>query len=168
MMKTVGLLLVAFFAFQFSLAQDNGNKQLPDITLENLNGKEVSLSEYADNGKKTVISFWATWCKPCKNELTNLNELLPTWRERYNAELLAISIDDARNSRKVGPYVNGKGWDFDVLLDKNKDTKRQLNYSTIPYSVIINEEGNIVYQHSGYYEGDEYKMEDKLKALNKK
>lgn len=168
MMKTVGILLVAFFAFQCSHAQDNGNRPLPDITLENLNGKEVSLSEYADNGKKTVISFWATWCKPCKNELTNLNELLPTWRERYNAELLAISIDDARNSRKVGPYVNGKGWDFDVLLDKNKDTKRQLNYSTIPYSVIINEEGNIVYQHSGYYEGDEYKMEDKLKALNKK
>ncbi len=168
MMKTIGILMVGLFAFQFSQAQENEKRQLPDITLKNMNGQEVSLSKYADNGKKTIISFWATWCKPCKKELTNLNELLPTWRERYNAELLAISIDDARNSSKVEPYVNGKGWDFNVLLDTNKDTKRKLNYSTIPYSLIVNEKGEITYQHSGYYEGDEYEMEDKLKALNNK
>ena len=159
------LTFVLMFLSVFVFAQET---ELPDLKLKNLDGKEVNLEDYGKNGKITIISFWATWCRPCKEELDNINELLPEWRDKYGVELLAISIDNSRNIMKVKPYVEGKGWDFEVLLDVNEDTKRALNFAAVPYTLVIDEKGKIVFKHSGYYEGDEYELEDKIIAISKK
>lgn len=140
--------------------------KIPDTEVTTLKGNKVKLSNELASDKYTIISFWATWCKPCKKELSNLSYLLPKWKKQYDVELLAISLDNSQTSRKVRSYVNGKGWQFDVLLDPNNNTKRQLNFNAIPYSMIVDKNGKIIYKHSGYKSGDEYAMKDELKKAS--
>ncbi len=141
------------------------NRELPDVTIQDLSGKKVAIQDYGSNGKITVLNFWATWCVPCKKELDNVAELYPEWVEKYDMELIAISVDNARTATKVKPMVNAKGWEFEVLLDQNNDLKRALNFQEVPYTFLIDQEGNIVYSHGGYVEGFEYEMEDMIKEL---
>ena len=140
-------------------------RQLPDVKLKNVSGRTVSLTDYAENGKITIFSFWATWCVPCKKELNNINYVIDDWKAQYDAELVAISIDNARNAAKVKPYAAGQNWSFEVLLDTNEQTKRAFNFQTVPYTVVADRNGRIVYKHSGYVEGDEYELEEKLAEL---
>lgn len=139
---------------------------LPKVTLKDLQGNTVNIAELASEGKPLIISFWATWCTPCKKELTNYADLYEDWQADFGVKIVAISIDDARNTAKVKSYVNGVKWPFEVLLDPNEDMKRSLNFQTVPFTILINKEGNIVYRHNSYVEGDEYVMEEKLKKLS--
>ena len=162
----LGLILVFTIGALTTHAQELGEASaVPEAELKTLTGSKVELNEQLADDKHTIISFWATWCKPCKKELSNLNYLMPEWKEQFDVELMAISLDNAQTSRKVKSYVNGKGWQFDVLLDPNNNTKRKLNFNAIPYSIIVNKDGKVIYKHSGYKSGDEYEMEDKLKEV---
>ena len=155
------------FMSAYSYAQDDNSSMsyLPEITLKDIDGKDVNLSDYGANEKITVISFWATWCKPCIKELKNINALLEEWVEDYNMELVAISLDDSRNAAKVKPTVNALYWDFDVLLDPNGELQRAMNVANPPVTFLVNQSGQIVYTHTGYVEGDEYDLEDHIKEL---
>ncbi len=162
-MKKIVLLLISVFLFSSAFSQvEVKNKKLPSLELKDLNGKIVNLNKYAENEKITVISVWATWCAPCIKEITNINEILDDWYDEYDMEFVIISIDNSRNAMKVKPFVNGKGWDFDALLDVNSDTKRALNYSNPPFTLLVNKDGEIVYRHTGYVEGDEYNLEEEI------
>lgn len=138
---------------------------LPSVTLKNTEGENVDVSTYAKNGKITIISFWATWCKPCIKELRNLNDLLEDWEEDYNVELVAVSVDDSRNSARVKPFADGQGWDFDILLDPNGELQRDMNVTNPPVTFLIDQNGNVVYTHTGYLEGDELDLEDEIIKL---
>lgn len=173
-MKKIFLVVLISFLFLGAKAQDKSNikkvfteKELPNIILKDINGKSKNVADYGKNGKITVLSFWATWCAPCKKELNNIAQMYDYWVEDYDMKLIAISIDDARNSAKVKTYASGQGWEYDVLLDENEDLKRMMNFQTVPYTVLVDQKGNIVYTHAGYVEGDEYILEDKIKALSK-
>jgi cytochrome c biogenesis protein CcmG, thiol:disulfide interchange protein DsbE len=142
------------------------NKQaLPNLTIKDVNGNPVNVADYGKSGKITVISFWATWCSPCIKELRNINELLPDWQKDYGVQLVAVSIDNSKNVLKVKPFVDGQGWKFDVLLDTNEDLKRALNVTNPPVTFLVDKQGNIVYTHTGYIEGDEYELEKKIKEI---
>ncbi len=162
-MKKITLFLIAciLMTINVSFAQ----KTLPDVSLTTLKGKQVNIADYGKNGKITIISFWALWCTPCKKELNNIKDMYEDWQEEYGVELIALSIDDARNTAKVKSYVDGQLWEYIILLDKNQDLKRALNFQTIPYVLLIDKDGNIVYSHSSYVEGDEYILEDKIKKI---
>ncbi|MEL6989300.1 MAG: TlpA disulfide reductase family protein, partial [Bacteroidota bacterium] len=125
------------------------------------------IQKYGENDKITVISFWATWCLPCKKELDAIAEIYPEWQEDYDMELVAITIDNARGLSKVKPMVEEKGWEFEILSDAGENLKRALNFQTIPQTFLINQKGEIVYSHSGYAPGDEFELEDKIKKLAK-
>ncbi|MBR9860876.1 TlpA family protein disulfide reductase [bacterium] len=135
---------------------------LPSLVLKNIDGEDVDIASFGTNGKITIISFWATWCKPCIKELKNMNDLLGDWIDEYDVELVAVSVDDSRNMSKVRPFVSGMGWDFEVLLDPNGDLQRALNVANPPVTFLIDQNGNIVYVHTGYVEGDEYELEDHI------
>jgi len=162
------LLLALFSVTSFATAQNSVKKTLPDVSIKNLDGETVNIQKYAQDGKITVISFWATWCHPCKRELDAIADLYPEWQEEYDVELVAITIDDARSMRKVKPMVETKGWEYTVLSDVNEDLKRSLNFQTVPMTFLLDQEGNIVYEHNSYTPGDEYELEDKIKALAEK
>jgi peroxiredoxin len=157
------VLSVVFFSFSAKTFEE----QLPSIELKDIDGNTVNIQDFGNNGKITIISFWATWCGPCIKELDNMNELYEDWVEDYGLELIAVSVDDARNIPKVKPMVNGRGWPYNVLLDENRDLSRALNVSNPPMTFLIDKEGNIVYKHTGYTEGAEYKLLDEIKKLVK-
>lgn len=161
------LFLFLLFAFTVNATAQEA-LQLPDVSLKTLEGETVNIADYAKDGKTTVFSFWATWCIPCKEELNNINEYYADWQEDYDMELVAVSIDDQRSTGRVQSYVNGTGWEYTVLLDVNEDLKRALNFQTVPFTMVVDKEGKIVYQHTGYVEGDEYELEDFLAELAEK
>lgn len=144
-------------------------RKLPAVTIRTLEGKAVSTAALpgVGQGKPVIISFWATWCKPCIAELTNIHELFPDLQAETGATLIAISIDDARNAAKVGPLTKGRGWTYPVYLDQNQDLKRALNVNNIPHTFLLDGAGNIVWQHNAYNEGDENHLVDLVRKVAK-
>jgi len=143
----------------------SGGKTLPNVVVKRLNGETVNIQEYGQNGKITVLSFWATWCSPCKRELDAIAEIYPEWQDKYDLELVAITIDNARAISKVKPILEQKGWPFEVLSDANQELQQALNFQAIPQTFVIDKSGEIVYEHSGYQPGDEYALEEVIEGL---
>lgn len=142
-----------------------GEQRLPDISINNVDGKKINIADYGKSGKVTVFSFWATWCIPCKKELTNMADLYEEWQKKYNVQIVAVSIDDSRSAGKVKPYVESQRWTYEVLLDMNQDLKRELNIQSVPFTVVVDAAGKVVSTHSGYVEGDEFVLEEELQKL---
>jgi cytochrome c biogenesis protein CcmG/thiol:disulfide interchange protein DsbE len=160
------LVIVAVFLLSCLLGAAQNTQTMPEIILKDVNGKNKNTGDYSKNGKITIISFWATWCTPCKKELTNINDnMLEDWKTKYNVELVSVSTDNSKNVLKVKPFVDGQGWTFDCLLDVNEDLKRALNAPLIPYTILLDRSGKIVYTHTGYIEGDEFMLEEKIKLI---
>jgi len=134
---------------------------LPDIALKNLSGQTVSTKQIAEQQDLMVISLWATWCVPCKNELDAIAEEYDDWVEDTGVTLYAVSIDDSRTAKRIKPMINGKDWEFEILLDENSDLKRAFGVSTVPFTVIT-KQGVIVYKHTGYTPGYENELYDQL------
>ena len=140
---------------------------LPDVKIENQEGKIVSTKSLAD-GTPMIISFWSTTCKPCIQELNAINDNLYDWLEEVDMKVVAISVDDARTVSRARAMTKGQGWDdYVCLYDKNQDFKRAMNVSLTPHTFIVDGKGNIVYSHSGYTPGSEQELFEKIKALKK-
>jgi cytochrome c biogenesis protein CcmG/thiol:disulfide interchange protein DsbE len=135
----------------------------PDFTAEDLDGNNVTLSKILESGP-VVISFWATWCKPCVRELPHLQEIYDKYKDR-GFSVLAISVDSPRSLSKVKSFVKGHNYTVNVLLDPNKDISRQFNAHLFPYTFVINTNSEIVYKNYGYRPGDEKKVERQLLLL---
>ncbi len=143
-------------------------KSIPSVEVKTLDGKTVDIQEITKTGKIIVLSFWATWCKPCQLELDAMSYLYEDWKEQYNVEIVAVTIDTQRALAKVRPIVETKGWEYTILSDANQQLKNALNFQTIPQTFLLDTAGNIVYEHSGYVPGDEYELEKKIQEIGKK
>lgn len=141
--------------------------QLPSVTLKDISGKTVRTDTLSNNGKPFIIDFFATWCKPCNRELKAIHEVYPDWQDETGVKLIAVSIDQAQNINKVKPLVDEQGWEYEVLLDPNGDFKRALGIQMIPYVLIVDGKGNIVYKHNGYTDGAENELIEKVRELVK-
>ena len=165
-MKKLTFLTFLFLSFSiFSFAGD-GDK-IPSATLKKLDGTKINSNTFSNNGKPIIISFWATWCKPCKKELDAIAETYPEWVKETGVKLIAISIDDVRSSSKVVTDVKTKGWDYEVYLDENQDFKRAMNVNNVPHTFLVDGNGKIVWSHNSYSEGDEDKLYENIQALIK-
>ena len=139
--------------------------KLPSIKIKTLAGKEVFFESLLPvNDTPVVISFWATWCVPCIQELETINDQLAERQKEAAFKFITISIDDARTASKVKSFITGRGWNFNAYLDVNSDLKRALNISDIPHWLLI-KNGKIIYQHNGYVPGNEEEIFEKVKAL---
>lgn len=145
-----------------------GQQQISSAEIKTLRGETVDLAEIIQEADFTVVSFWATWCKPCQAELDAIADLYPEWQEDLNVQLVAITIDTQRQLSKVPGLLSTKGWEYSVYSDANNVLKNQLGFQAIPQTYVVDKQGNILYNHSGYTAGDEYELEDKLKELSGK
>jgi len=159
------LLYTFFFTAFVSFAAVAQNTALPSVELTNLKGEKVDITSLSKDGKIIVMDFWATWCVPCKKSLTNMQAVYDDWQKKYNVEIVAVSVDDARNSAKVKANADGAGWPYTILLDPNQDLKRALNFQNIPYTIVLDKKGNIAFVHQGYVDGDEFVLEDEIKKI---
>ena len=139
------------------------NAQLPSVTLKDINGKTVQTDTLSNDGKPFIIDFFATWCKPCNRELTAISEVYEDWVAETGVKLFAVSIDQAQNINKVKPLVDENGWTYQVLLDPNGELKRAMGVQMIPYTLLLDGKGNIVYKHNGYADGAETELFQKVK-----
>ena len=140
-------------------------QSLPDVKIENQEGKVISTKSLAD-GTPMIISFWSTTCKPCIMELNAINDNLLDWLEEVDMKVVAVSVDDARTVSRARAMTKGQGWDdYTCVYDKNQDFKRAMNVSLTPHTFIVDGKGNIVYSHSGYTPGSEQELFEKIKAL---
>ena len=112
--------------------------QLPSVTLKDINGKTVRTDTLNNGGKPFIIDFFATWCHPCNRELKAINEVYEDWQKETG-----------------------------VKLDPNSDFKRALGIQMIPYVIVCDGKGNIVYKHNGYTDGAENELLAKVKELLK-
>ena len=140
------------FTVLFATAQD-----IPDVTVQNLSGDDILTSEFINSKDIKVISFWATWCVPCINELDAISEIYTDWQDETNVEVIAIATDDARTRRRVNPLVNGKDWEFKIYIDENQDFKRALNVNILPYVIVV-KDGKIIHTRTGYTQGSEEEL----------
>lgn len=145
------LFTLALFVSTFAFSQQN----VPSVPIQTLDGNTLDASSINNEGQPMVISFWATWCKPCVRELNAINDMYVDWQDETGVKLVAISIDDSRNTSRVKPFANSNGWEYEVYLDPNSELRRALNVNNIPHTFLLNGEGEIVWQHNGYMPGDE-------------
>jgi len=160
-------LLIAISASAYCQADIFKYKKLPSVDIKDIKGITFNTGNISNDGKPIIISFWATWCKPCIRELTAIADVYDDWVTETGVKLVAISIDDSRSAPLVGPLVNGKGWDYQVLIDPNSDFKRAMNVGPIPQTFLINAKGEVVWQHTSFAEGDELQLIDLVRKLNK-
>lgn len=160
-MRKILLLAISLISLNLVNAQE---RKLPAVDLKDLQGGVFNTGDIKNDGP-IIVSFWATWCKPCVLELNTIAEEYVDWQEETGVKLIAISIDDARNTAKVAPYVNGQAWDYEVYLDANGDFKRAMNVNLIPYTFLLDANGNIVWEHNSYAPGDEVELYEQVKKL---
>ena len=157
-MKYITILLLFYCNLLFC------QKTIPNISIINYEGVSVKIQDELTDEKITILSFWATWCVPCINELDAISDVYDEWQEDLNIELVAISTDDSRTQKRIKPMVNGKGWEYKILLDKNQELKRALNISAIPHTLVL--KGNeIIFRRSGYSAGVEDELYEYIKEF---
>jgi len=130
------------------------SQEIPITTLKDLDGSKVSLNQLIENDNITVISFWATWCVPCINELDAIADIYDEWKDETKVNLIAIATDDTRTKKRIRPLVYGKGWEYIVLYDDNQDLKRALNITTLPHTLVL-KNNKIIQRRTGYIPGAE-------------
>src|SRR5574344_857388 len=170
MKKTVFLAIVAMiFGCNVAFSQEKTDQKakIANVEVKDLNGKSQKTNEFSNNGKPYVVCFWATWCKPCMMELTNIAEKYDAWQKESGIKIYAVSIDDVRTSGKVKSLVNGEEWTYSVILDANSAFKRAMGVVNPPHTFIVSASGEILYQHAGYTPGDENEVYAKYKELSK-
>ena len=141
-------------------------QDIPAIELKDLGDITVDTRAFVEEADGPVLfCFWATWCSPCKRELNNYADLYPDWQEETGVKLVAVSIDDPRSMMRVKPYVNSVGWDYTVLLDPNKAFARAMQVNNVPHTFLVNAEGEVVWQHNNYADGDEEELYEELLKL---
>lgn len=160
-----GLFVLAMLLFA---TVESVNAQLPSFKLKTIEGKTVDTSTLSNDGKPFIIDFFATWCKPCNRELSAIGEVYEDWQAETGVKLFAVSIDKAQNANKVKPLVNQHGWPYEVLLDPNSEFRKSFGGEMIPFVIICDGDGKIVYKHNGYTEGAEQELIEKVRELIKK
>lgn len=146
------------------LASANANAAI----LKDIDGNTVDTSQLYNDGKPMVVSFWATWCKPCIRELNAIKEVYPDWQDETGVRVIAVSIDEAQNAERARTLATGKGWEYQVLLDPNGEFKRELGVTEPPHVFVLNPDGSVAWNHKGYVDGSEDEIFEQVKKVAEK
>lgn len=161
MKKLIVFLLTLLVA---SGLQAQRHSDLPDLTLKDLDGRDVHVSELSNDAKAVVVVFWAAWCRnACVSVLDMLNDKVPEWNAE-RVKVYAVSMDDERSTSDVKPLVESRGWDLVVLLDVDGALKRALNVTSPPRVILFDSQGQTVFQ-CGYADDVVRQLSEEINQL---
>ena len=164
-MKKIVIISALFISIiSVSFSQEEKKSELPSVDIKTLTGETFNTSNMTNPDGPIFLSFWATWCKPCIKELIAVDENYVDWQDELGLKVYAVSIDDVKSMSRVAPFVNGRAWEFEILLDSNSDFKRAMNVVNVPHSFILDKYGKIIWQHNSYSPGDEDEIYEVLKT----
>ncbi len=151
--------LTVFFLVLFISVKSFGQYYV-DFIKPDLDGNDVSLSKLLEKGP-VMISFWATWCSPCKEEMKKMQPIYEKYKNQ-GFTYLAVNQDNQKSISKVKSFINANNYSFPVVLDLDKHVFEDYNGIGLPYSLIIDKNKNIIAKHLGYITGDEIKIEKEI------
>lgn len=146
---------------------DSLMQRLPEVTIKTVDNQDFKSSAIANEKGAVILIFWKSCCSPNIKMLDAINEVYAEWQEETGVLIYAVSVDDARSSAAIAPLVNGKGWEFTILLDANADFKRAMNVNETPHIFILNENREVVWQKKTYAPGDEGEIKKVIESLKK-
>lgn len=158
MKKVIYFLVLTFVFVTFAKAQ-----MYYEFTLPDLDGNDVSIQKILDKSEIVMLSFWATWCTPCKEEMKKMAELYDKYKSQ-GFEYVAISVDNQKSVAKVKAFITAQEYSFPVLLDTDKRVfEGYSGKDEMPYSVMLNKKKEIIAVHVGFKTGDEVTIEKEIK-----
>ncbi|MCF7796351.1 MAG: TlpA family protein disulfide reductase [Lentisphaeria bacterium] len=149
-LRTISLLL--FLTTGWAAEQS-----FPSAGLKDLTGSRVEMQSVME-GKLTLVNFWATYCVPCRKEMKILDKLNTKFADQ-GFQVIGVAIDNPKTAGRVRGLVRSKNLRYTILLDTDQSLYRTFNTNAMPYSVLVDPRGNIVWQHTGYVPGDEIELE---------
>lgn len=136
----------------------------PFFRLQDLDGNWFSLDEHLD-GDVVYISFWATWCVPCRREMPHLQKLHEDFADQ-GLTVIGINTDPPGTTSKIKPFVNRYGITYTTLLDPDNNVLDKYNPTReLPYAVLVDRAGNVAEIFPGYRKGDEVLLREKIADL---
>jgi thiol-disulfide isomerase/thioredoxin len=162
-MKNLFFISLFLLALSTGAQEQKGNRMLPHVDVKKSTGEMVNTSTFENDGKPIVIDFWATWCKPCIEELNAIHEVYEDWQKETGVKVIIISVDDARTMQRVAPFINARNWTYESYVDPNGDFKREMNVNMPPQTFVLNANKEIVWQHVGFSPGDEDELLEAVK-----
>lgn len=155
--------ILAFVIVALCVTKLSAQGTLPSSSLEDVHGKTVRLADVAESRKPIIFVFWGAICPTCNNALNTLSDEFDTWRDEVDFQLIAVCTEDVRGSSKARSKAIVNDWPFTLLFDKNQDLKRGMNVNAVPYFIIYNENGEVVFSRAGYIPGLEQEVYEALK-----
>lgn len=171
MHKRLAILILAALTVACSGVQVGGKTEkevdssaLENLVLTDLSGREIVVGDYV--GKNVImVSFWATFCKPCKSEMPFLQKLHETYGEQ-GLKIVSISLDPPETESMVKPLIKRNNYTFQVAIDRQSDAAQLLNTkSVLPFLLVFDRTGKLVEKKDGFSAGDQPKLEKLIKEL---
>ncbi len=157
--------IFTMLAFLIIGTSTSAQKQLPAATVVDKDGKEINLKSYVTDGNPKIVSLWATWCGPCRMELNALKKAYPRWQEKYGLEIVTVSVDIPNMVNRAKKMFEQNGWEYTFLHDNKQELMAKMGLRGIPYSMLIDGEGNVKSVQMGFSAGYEDQIEEKLKSM---
>jgi cytochrome c biogenesis protein CcmG, thiol:disulfide interchange protein DsbE len=160
----IQLLIILLFVTAYSQNDKKAvtGRTAPNFKLENIDREIIELKDFFAG--PVLLCFWSSCCKSAVSQLEAFAELY----DNYSGQgftMLGMSTDDENTVAKVKPYVKSKKYKFQVLYDSDQEVARIYYAFDVPFSVLIDASGKIVYSHLGYMKGDEIVLDKKIIKL---
>ena len=159
MKHRINIALVCILAISFQTFLYSGS--IRDFTLPDINNQQVKLSSLTGDNI-VVLDFWASWCVPCTRLMPELEKI---HKDFENVTVVTVSIDNPRALNRAKSMIRSQGYSFISLFDTNQDVMKQYQVTTVPHTFILDRDGTIVYEHTGYTRGDEKGLIEKIEIL---
>ncbi len=142
-------------------------QELPKVKVEDMrSGSKVPFDETITKRKLTLISFWATWCVPGKREVRTITSMMAGWKKQFDLNYIAVAVDQQHNEETARRFARSQKWNFPVYMDAQSALKPLLRFHALPYIMIIDRNGKVVFSHTGYLSAEAISEELKRSSLS--